>query len=381
MKVLFIAGWFPEGDDYKGVFVKEHALAVSRFCEVAVIHGKEKRWQRERYNFSFSVEDGLKILRFTYRGLPYKLHLFSSYSTYVKGVLLSFEKLISEGFKPDIIHANVYKTGVPAYIIKKKYGIPYVITEHYTGYARKTMNRKRIKIAREGMKNAEYILPVSKSLKEDILSYGIEGKFEIVPNVVSGHFYYNPDMRNKSGIKKILCVAAMHPKKNIPSLINACKILSDTRQDWELNIVGKGEKMEEYKEMVHNLSLDGFIHFLGGKSKTEIAKMMQSSDFYVLSSNFETFGVVLIEALSCGLPVVATKVGGVPEIIDETNGILVEPDNPEALAKAMLYMLDNTDKYDREKISLEAKNKYSYETIGKKISDIYNRVLKTLEQE
>ncbi|MCM8820988.1 MAG: glycosyltransferase [Candidatus Omnitrophica bacterium] len=377
MKVLFIAGWFPEGRNYSGVFVKEHALAVAKFCDIAVIYGRGKRWQRERYKFSFSVEDGLRILRFTYREIP----LLPSYTSYVKGVILGFEKFLSEGFRPDIIHANVYKTGVSAYIIKKRYGIPYVFTEHYTGYARKTVNKKKLKMAKVGMENADLVLPVSNSLKEDILSYNINASFEIVHNVVSDDFYYNPEMKNISGINKILCVAAMHPKKNIPNLINACKVIHNIRQDWELNIIGEGDRLKEYQKMVCDLSLDKFIHFLGGKQKTEIARMMQISDFFVLPSNYETFGVVLIEALACGLPVVATRVGGVPEIINDTNGILVEPDNSVELAKAMLYMMDNLDRYDRQKISFDAKNKYSYDVIGKQIVDIYERVLRTFKQE
>ncbi|MCX8082790.1 MAG: glycosyltransferase family 4 protein [bacterium] len=371
MKVLFIAGWFPEGGNYSGIFIKEHALAVSKFWDVAVIHGKGVKWQRTRYRSSFSDEDGLKILRFTYREIP----LLPSYSSYIKGIILSFEKFLSDGFKPDIIHANIYKTGVPACIIKERYGIPYVITEHYSGYARKTMNKKKLKIARLGMENADLVLPVSESLKNDIFSYGIKGNFEIIPNTVPDYFNCSSDIKNKSYIKRILCVAAMHPKKNIPVLINACKVLHNIRQDWELNIVGEGERLEEYKKMVHDFSLDKFIHFLGGKQKTEIASMMQSSVFFVLPSKFENLPCVLLEALCCGLSVVATKVGGVPEIINDTNGILVEPDNPEALAKAMLYMLDNPEKYNRQKISYEARNKYSYEVVGKRIVSVYEKIL------
>ena len=376
MKVLFIAGWFPDRGDYSGIFIKEHAMAVSRFNDVAVIYGEEKRWQKERYRFKSSLEDNLKVIRFTYREIP----LFSSYPSYVKGALMCFEKLLSEGFKPDIINSNVYKTGIPAYIIKNRYDIPYVLTEHYTGFARKTLGRIKVKRAKIGMENAEFVLPVSNSLKNDIISYGIKANFEIVPNTAPDYFYYNPEVRNRSGVKKILCVAAMHPKKNIPSLISACRIIYNTRQDFVVDIVGEGEKMEEYKKMVGVLSLDGVINFLGGKSKTEIVKMMQGADFFVLPSKYENLPCVLLESLCCGLPVVATRVGGIPEIIDETNGILVESDNPEALAGAMLYMMGHSERYDRGKISLEAKKKYSYDAIGKQINVVYEKAIKLYKE-
>ena len=370
MKVLFMARWFPERGNYSGIFIKEHALAVSRFCEVAVIHGQGSRWQRERYKFYSSVEDGLKVLRFTYRKIP----LFPDYSDYMKGFLLAFERLAAEGFEPDIINAGIYTTGVAANNIKQKYGIPYVIREGYSGFMRKNMSRKKLKRAKIGMENANFILPVSGAQKKAILAYGIKGDFEVVPNAVPDYFLYNPEMKKTAGIKRSLCVAAMHPKKNYPTLINACKIIHNIRRDWQLDIVGEGEKMDEYKKMVSCLSLEGHIHFLGGRQKTEIAEMMQSSDFFVLPSKFEPSGNVLVESLCSGLPVVATNVGGIPEIINESNGILVDPDSPEKLADAMLFMMDNSDKYDREKLSRDAKSKYSYDVIGKQITDIYKSI-------
>ncbi len=372
MKVLFIAGWFPQHGDYNGIFIKEHALAAAKFHDVAVIHGKEKIWQKERFRFSLSTEENLQVIRFSYREVPF----IPSYPAYVKGVLASFEKILSHGFKPDIVHACVYKTGIPACIIKKRYGIPYVITEHYSGFARKSLRKSHVKKAQKGMKKAEFILPVSNSLKEDIISYGIEGRFEVVPNVVSNQFYYVTRTRNTSGVKKALCVAAMHPKKNIPVLIGACRIIRKIRGDIAVDIIGEGKRMNEYAKMVRDFSLGGVIRFLGGKSKGDIARMMQNADFFVLPSRFENLPCVLIEALACGLPVVATKVGGIPEIVDDTNGILVEPDNPQALSEAMMYMMDNSGKYDREKISLYARRKYSCETVGEKLNAIYEQALK-----
>ncbi len=372
MNVLFFAGWFPQSGNYKGIFIKEHALAAAKFHDVAVIYGREKIWQKERFRHSFSMEENLKVLRSSYREIP----LIPSYHSYINGVLLSLEKLISEGFHPDIVNACVYKTGTPASIIKKKYGIPYVLTEHCSGFARKSLRKSHVKKAQKGMKEAEFILPVSNSLKEDIISYGIEGRFEVVPNVASDHFSYSPQTRNKSGVKKVLCVAAMHPKKNIPGIISACRIICNIREDIAVDIVGEGEKMDEYKKTVQAFSLDGVIRFLGGKSKEDIARMMQNADFFVLPSRYEPFGVVFIEALACGLPVVATRVGGIPEIVDDKSGILVEPDNPQALADAMMYMMDNSGGYDREKISLDARRKYSCETVGEKLNAIYEQALK-----
>ncbi len=377
MKILFLAGWFPQGDDFKGIFIKEHALALAGKHQVCVIHGNENQEQKEKFRFHFSIEDNLQVMRFTFREIPF----FPSYPRYVKGTINAFEKLLAHGFKPDIVHAHIYHTGVPANIIRKKYNIPYVITEQFTGFPRKIMRKSKVKKARIGMENASYILPVSNSLKKAIIDYGITGNFEIVPNTVPDTFCYAPELRNKAGIKRILCVAAMHPKKNIPNLINACRILRDIRQDFNVDIVGVGEKMEEYKQLVSRAGLGNTILFLGSRSKKEIVFLMQSSEFFVLPSKYDNLPCVLIESIACGLPVVSTKAGGIPEIIDESNGILVESDNPQELSEAMTMMLNNPDRYDRKGISLNAHKKYSYGTVEGQLTRLYEKALARHKEE
>ncbi|MBN1445559.1 MAG: glycosyltransferase, partial [Candidatus Omnitrophica bacterium] len=335
MKVLFVTRMFPEGNSW-GIFIKETALAVSKFHQVMVMHVSGARGQKERFRLAFNSQDGLQVLRVTYRDIPF----LSSYASFVKGTVMAFEKLLSRDFKPDILNACVYKTGIPANIIRKKYGIPYVLREGYSGFMRGTMRRFELKRARIAMENAGYILPVSKAQEEAIRSCGINGKFEVVRNIVPDYFLYAPEMKNRSGTKKVLCVA-MQAKKNIPNLINACKILREKRQDFSVDIVGESEEKEGYINMVRSLSLENLIRFPGSKPKNEIAKLMQSADFFVLPSKYEPSGNVLVESLSCGLPVVATRVGGIPEVINDSNGVLVESDNSPALAEKMEWMMDN----------------------------------------
>jgi len=376
MNILFITETFPEKDSYRGVFIKETALAVASSHKVAVIQGSGIQGQQDKFKFVFNLEDNLQILRFTYREIPF----ISFFPRRVKGTVMAFEKLLSHGFKPDIINACVYKTGVPSNIIKKKYGIPYVIREGNSGYMRKTLNRFEVKRARVAMENAAFILPVSAAQEQAIRSYGIKGRFEVVRNVVPDYFCYAPELRNSSKVKKFLCVADMHPKKNIPNLINACNILRKHSNNFAVDIVGEGKKIEDYRTLTRQKSLEDTVTFLGKKPKAEIARMMQRADFFVLPSRYEPSGNVLVEALSCGLPVVATRVGGIPEVINESNGILVESDNSQALADNMELMMDNCDAYDRKRISEDAHRKYSYDAIGKQLTAIYGKVLKEREK-
>ncbi len=222
MKVLFIAGWYPIGNSYEGIFVKEHAIAVSKFNDIAVIYGEKNKHQKKVFEFYQRKEDKLKIIHFTYKRSSFSI---SSFSTYIKGVLIAYKKLTQQGFNPDIVHAHVHFTGVPAAIIKQRYNIPFVITEHHSKITLHKMKRKDIKRMRYAMNKADYIFPVSYTLKNAIEEYGINNRFEIIPNTVNPDiFYYDPTKRNEK-IVKILTVSSMTPRKGINILIEAANIL------------------------------------------------------------------------------------------------------------------------------------------------------------
>ena len=102
---------------------------------------------------------------------------------------------------------------------------------------------------------------------------------------------------------------------------------------------------------------------------------MQQADAFILFSKHENFPCVVIEALCCGLPVVASNVGGIPEAVDETNGVLVEPDNISVLQNAIVTVMHSLTKYNRENISGNAISKYNYQVIAKQFIAAYNDLL------
>lgn len=127
--------------------------------------------------------------------------------------------------------------------------------------------------------------------------------------------------------------------------------------------------------MIENLKLENNILLLGRKDRTEILKILYSGDLFVHPSRGENFSVAIIEALSTGLPVVATQCGGASECINQKNGVLVPIDNIDALAKAILFVYNRINEYDYNYIANECKSKYSSDVIAKQLNDVLLKFL------
>ena len=374
LKILFVAAWYPTKKNLTaGIFIKEHAKAVSLYNDVAILYSEGiSHFLNSFYEIKDNKEDELRTIRLKYRKSPIPK---TSYFIFLWGMFLAFHKLVRSGFGPDIIHAHVYSAGVPAVILGKIYKISVVITEHWTGFPRHILGKLDILKVRFAMNRAKYILPVSKDLEKAIKSYGIKNKFEIVPNVVNTEIFYPSPQKANNKIKKMLFVALLSPQKGVSYLLQALAQLKQKRQDFVLDIVGDGPNREEYEKLSKELSLEGIVKFHGLKTKLEIAKFMRNSNFFVQPSLYETFGVVYIEAMACGKPIVASQLPVLQEKIDKEIGILVPPKDKKALTDAIDYMLDHYQDYSSEKISRYAKENFGYEVVGKKLDEIYRKIL------
>jgi glycosyltransferase involved in cell wall biosynthesis len=382
MKVLFITNWYPtRGFSYGGVFVREHAKAVrAAGNEVVVLHlARASKACRELWNMEEELDpglnEGISAYHVHHRSMPLR---GMSYPLYLWSAVKAFRRLRAEGFVPDVIHAHVYDAGVPAVMIGKRNGIPVVITEQFTGFPRRTLNRAAVRKARYAYRNADRALPVSMHLQRSIEAYGIEAKFEIVPNVAdTAMFFTAPRKLKKADEKRMIFVGNLEPSqhKGYPTLLEALTLLGNLRGDWRLDVIGEGPERPEYQRRTEAAGLSGPVVFHEAKPKQEIAEMMRGSDLFVLPSRFDNLPCVVVEALASGLPVVSTTVGGIPEMVHEGAGILVPPDDPPALADALDSVLSNLGSYDRDKIAADARGRYSLEAVGAQLQRIYSSLL------
>jgi glycosyltransferase involved in cell wall biosynthesis len=195
---------------------------------------------------------------------------------------------------------------------------------------------------------SDRIVAPSESFRNDVAALfpSFDGRIVSIHNGVNFDEMASPngDIDVDSLGQYILCVAMHNEKKGIDVLLQAFSLMQKVAPLLTLVLVGDGHLRSDLETLAKTLEISSKVKFLGRKGRPEVAKLILHCEIFVLPSRAEPFGIVLIEAMACRKPVVATMVGGIPEIVENgKNGILVEPDNPKALAEALIAMLQDQD--------------------------------------
>lgn len=339
MKVLFLTPWYPsEKDAMSGLFVQKHVEAVrAQGCEVEVIHSQG--WQD------------------TWR---------------------QWKKLQRKGWIPDVVQLNVIqKQGLLALWLQKKYGIPYLIVEHWSGYLPENGAFRRMATIKRDLykriaQEAEIILTVSLPLQQAMIACGITAKkWGMIHNVVDAFFHESSVKRQASSVKTLLHVSCFDEKaKNVKGLLRAAKMLAEKRQDWKLVLVGTGIDYPEVRTYAEDLEIpEGLLRWTGELTPRQVADEMHHADALVLSSRYETYGIVLAEAAAANLPILSTPVG----IAQEVGALIVSQEIAQhkagRFAEFIECILWNTEHRTQNT------DRFAKGTIGKKLIDIYDSCL------
>jgi len=198
-----------------------------------------------------------------------------------------------------------------------------------------------------------------------------------IPNGVDIEQFTPPGPGAEKIRGRIVFIGTLDYRKNVSLLITAVKKLLDIGIPVTLDIIGDGPEFPQLQKMADRLDMGGIIHFLGAFS--EIEPFLQRSHIFVLPSQFEGLPNVVLEAMACGLPVIATKVGGVPDIIEHrVNGLLIPPGDSEALSAAISELFDNTTLAD--KLGSRARKTVVEQFSLSAVADRYAELYKTLLQ-
>lgn len=282
-----------------------------------------------------------------------------------------FKKSISRYGAPDIIHSHFYDISAIASVAAKGFGIPIVCTEHSSKLNNTDLTLDIKFLGKIAYSNSDRIITVSNALNEKIKSH-FSFDSTVIPNIVDTSSFLNK--RQKHSIFTFVSVGSLLKNKNHECLIKAFSQLHNN-QNIQLLIIGKGEEYDNLKKLITDYNLQDNVKLLGFKSRNEISEVFSNSDCFVLASRRETFGVVYIEAMLAGLPVIATRCGGPEDFVNESNGILVDPDDITQLTEAMQKMIDNFNQYNSEEISRDTVEKFSPESIAKKLTNLYSEII------
>lgn len=377
-KILFLPAWYPwPADELSGLFVKFHALALLKHYQIAVIQVIALEKNQVSYPNSISDEGGIyTIRRYFYK--PKSKLLFPFYAlNFLYQHWAAFQILLKTWGKPDISHVHVLtREGIFALFLKKIYSIPYFITEHWSRYLPKNKDSYKgyfkKKLTQIICKNSSGISAVSEELKQAMINHnlGIEN-FKVISNVVNTKKFY-PAPEKKSNKFRFLHVSCFDEKpKNVKGILNAINQFLKNNHEAEFVFVGDGKDFKEVVQHAENIGISDRVHFVGIKMNEDLVNEFHKANAFILFSNYENQPVVILESLACGIPVIATKVGSIPQMIDSENGILLEPGDEHALLNAMIELQTNYSNYDPNKISVEVNKKFGFEGVANHFKSWY----------
>lgn len=288
-------------------------------------------------------------------------------------------------FRPDIVHAqHVWVTC----FITKELGLPYVASCHGTDLMGFRNGPRYRDMTLQGARGAHRIIAISRQVRADALkTYGLaEEKVELIWNGFdAGCFRVLPEASRQAVLEEFGLVGGGRPLvsfvgkfadfKGIDVLLKAAAIYEKAVPGIQTVLVGHGELFDEMGALRDELGLKD-VHFLGHQPQPKVALIYNAADVSVVPSRVEPFGLVAVEALACGTPVVATNAGGLPDFITEEVGTLVPVDDPEALAAAILSEVQNEDRRSKaEHASRYALENFTWTQQVAKMAALYDRAL------
>jgi glycosyltransferase involved in cell wall biosynthesis len=361
---MVLATWYPSAaNPIDGVFVRECAHAIARRHEVAVLHAAPEPGRAPGVS-SDRDEDGLRTVRVGFPPLP-----TSSASLPLRLLALAagHRRLVATAFAPHVILAHVYLGGFAGEVVGRA---PVVIAEHLSTFVTGTIGRPQRRLARLAYERADLVCPVSRDLGCLLTAIAPRARIQVVPNPVDTDVF-RPGPPRPAGAR-ILAVARLHARKGIDHLLRAFARVRGEREA-ELQIAGDGPERPALEALAAGLGLDGAVRFVGMRDHAAVAELMRGADLLVLPSLAENLPTVVLEAHACGLPVVATDVGGTREALDPEAGRLVAAGDAAALAGAVLDALGA--EHDREAVAARARARYGYDAVAARWDAIFCDVL------
>lgn len=365
LHIVFLTQWYPNLEDpQNGVFVQKHAKALSKVHQITVLfvracadtdqieeHTKVKRQGRliER-EFNYSAKKG------------------------PLGKVRSWRMAFSRIDDLDVVHLNVLDRDCALWELwLKKRKVPFVIHEHASLYIKEYNKHSLFHYVRKRLiKKAFRVLPVSEMLKEKMLERGLHGRYQVVPNIVNIPYPIERSVPQKP-LNIVSIGDLVNSVKQFDQIIQA---LIEYEGPWTYDIVGDGIDREALKLLANSLFSNDptrTVRFLGRKTQMEVQKLLPSYSVLISNSTYETFGLVVLEALASGVVVISRKTGISNQYVEHgKNGWLIE--SSAEIPKLLRNYLSHTEQLDKILMSKKNLKAFSPKMFRKQIHRIYDQM-------
>ena len=380
---LWIPSWFPTRmEPFAGDFIERHAKAASIFCRLQVIFvikdstlafGKIQTEERHYKNGS-----GAWIY---YYGAGAKENKIASFYYKIKLFSKAYKRFNRLHGRPSIVHLHVsVKNAWVALWISRKKNIPLIISEHWTGYLTEAIDEwKRLSFfqywcIKQVLRRALYLTTVSEYLFKNIqVKFKSIPNHLVIPNVVDTEIFKSLAPLTKS-TPQFIHISTLTPQKNFGEILEACSTAK--RNGYSFQLVVYGPSDNNYKNEIKEMELEGVVVFKEEVSQTILSKDVAASKALILYSLFETFGCVIIEANSCGIPCILSDIEVFKEnSIENTTAVRIPLHQPTLLAETLISLINNKKVFDEKNIILFANSNFSFEKIGWSFSEMYKKVI------
>lgn len=377
MHVLILPSWYPRYDgDAEGSFFRDQAQALADAgltvgVVFADLRGPRRyfRWGRQS---GISVRQDGSINEVRSHGFNWFPRDATRYEKlWLRHAEKAFATYVDRFGMPDILHVHSMEpAGSFAVRVADRYGIPFVVTEHSSFFLRNELRSKRGENMKAIARRSYCNIAVSQMFAAK-LNKMTGSVWQYIPNIVSDRFLFASLIDHGREPFRLVSVASLGRHKRMDVVIDAVAALRNRGRNIALTIIGDGSERARLEKMVGDLALTEVVEFAGRVALSDMPKAMGTGDLLVSASDFETFGVTLIEGMALGMPVVATRSGGPDSIVTSEVGTLVPLGDPIALADAAAAIMDNIERYSPADIRTHCAARFSSRTVCRSLTTIY----------
>ena len=370
-KVLHITNWYPTEQNPNGaIWIDRHINALNLYSYNKVIHAEVVKG---KYRFTSRRE----ILGNQYYGINAPTSKW-----FIKEILSSCLLFWILVFKVDRMQYNVinihiaYPLCTYLFLFLRFIKLPIIFSEHWSAYHLNfgVKSSKKLGRIKRIFNNGIPVITVSKALAKDLQNFvgDVVIKKYVVPNVVDTKNFVFESGPTKSS--NFFMVSQWQRPKDPFTAIRAFARLFKDHPESSLRIGGYGDQVPQMLTLIKELNLIENVSFIGRLSPEQVAMEMRLATALVHISDYETFSVVCAEAICCGTPVIASKVGGVTEYLDDENSILLEQSDIDTISATMAKMMFNIEIYNREQISIKAISQFNERHVGRQYLEVLKKV-------